>query len=116
MTALVNNLSNLGRRIDRGIMAPLGKGVGKVDPALGAVIGKSDLAAQNAVAGKPGNNRNYYGEGPIAPPTAPTQDTAANAALQQQDILRRRRGVYANIFAGGAAPTPTTGSKSSLGT
>lgn len=110
----MNNISNLGRRIDRGVLGPVGSKVGKFDPAMGAVL-KADIGAQNAVMGKPGNNRNYYGEGPIAPPTAPTQDTAANASLQQQDLLRRRRGVFANIFAGGAAPTPTTATKSTLG-
>lgn len=114
MSALVNNISNLGRRIDRGVFNPIGDKVGKFDPAMGWVL-KSDIQAQNAVAGKPGNNRNFYGEGPIAPPTAPTQDTAANASLQQQDLLRRRRGVFANIFAGGAAPAPTTATKSALG-
>jgi hypothetical protein len=114
MGALVNNISNLGRLIDRGVFNPIGSKIGKFDPALGAVF-KADISAQNAVAGKPANNRNYYGEGPIAPPTAPTQDTAANANLQQQDLLRRRRGVFANIFSGGAAPAPSTATKSNLG-
>lgn len=43
---------------------------------------------------------------PPAPPKPPTQDTAANAALQQQQQMLRRRGVLANIFAGGQAGTP----------
>lgn len=112
MSGIVNSITNLGRRQDFGIA----KGpIGKIDP-IAKVISKADVGTQNAVLGKPGNNRNYYGEGPIAPPTAPTQDTAANAGLQQQDLLRRRRGVFANIFAGGAAPTPTTATKSTLGT
>lgn len=46
-------------------------------------------------------------------PTAPTQDTAANAARQMQDQMRRRRGVYGNIFAGNAA-TPAV-AKTALG-
>jgi len=115
MSALVNNISNLGRRIDRGVMGPAGNVVGKFDPAMGQVL-KADISAQNAVMGKPAPGRNYYGEASPPPPGPPTQDTAANAALQQQDLLRRRRGVFANIFAGGAAPAPTTSSKSTLGT
>lgn len=111
MSGIVNSITNAGRRWDKGI---IGGPIGKIDP-LARVISKADVGTQNAVLGKPGNNRNYYGEGPIAPPTAPTQDTAANAALQQQDMLRRRRGVFANIFAGGAAPTPATATKSALG-
>lgn len=114
MSALVNNISNLGRRIDRGVFNPVGAKVSKFDPALGWVL-QADNQAQNAIAGKPAGGRNYYGEGPVAPPTAPTQDTAANAALQQQDLLRRRRGVFGNIFAGGAAPAPTTSTKTTLG-
>lgn len=50
-------------------------------------------------------------------PGAPTMDTAANAAAQSADQMRRRRGVYANIYAGGAAqPAPTVSQKSLLGT
>lgn len=111
MSGIVNSITNLGRRQDFGIAHGF---VGKIDP-LAKVISKADVGTQNAVLGKPGNNRNYYGEGPVAPPTAPTQDTAANASLQQQDLLRKRRGVFGNIFAGGAAPAPTTATKSTLG-
>jgi len=55
---------------------------------------------------------------PPSPPPAPkppTQDTAANAALEQQKALMRRRGVLANIYAGGNAPTPQTTGKQMLG-
>lgn len=38
-----------------------------------------------------------------APPSAPTQNSASNAAQQQEDILRKRRGVLSNIY-GGAQP------------
>lgn len=110
MGGIVNSITNLGRRSDIGI----GGFLKKIDPVASAIM-KADVGTQNAVLGKPGNNRKYYGEGPIAPPTAPTQDTAANASLQQQDMLRRRRGVFANIFAGGAAPAPSTATKSTLG-
>lgn len=51
-------------------------------------------------------------------PHAPNQDVAANAAQQQSDYMRRRRGVLANIF-GGSQPNSApvaTGNKSSLGT
>lgn len=34
------------------------------------------------------------------PPEPPSQDTAANAANQQALLMRRRRGVLSNIFAG----------------
>lgn len=53
-----------------------------------------------------------------AAPKAPNQDTASNAAQQQSDILRRRRGMLANIFGGGQAgsSTPTVGTKTLLGT
>lgn len=114
MSHLVTNISNLGRRIDRGVFAPVGKAISKFDPALGWVLGKSDIAAQNAVLGKP-QYGNYYGQAAPPPPGPPTQDTAANAAMQQQTLLRRRRGVYGNIMAGNA-PAPTVASKSTLGT
>jgi hypothetical protein len=52
---------------------------------------------------------------PPQAPKPPSQDTATNAALQQQQQLLRRRGVLANIYAGGAAPTPATASKTNLG-
>lgn len=54
------------------------------------------------------------GPQPPVPPTPPTQDIAANAAQQQMDMLRRRRGILGNIFAGQTA-TPQTQSKSLLG-
>jgi len=110
MSGVVNNISNMGRRADFGV----GKALSHIDPIASAIM-KADIGTQNAVLGKPGNNRRFYGEGPVAPPTAPTQVTAANAALQQQDMLRRRRGVFANIFAGGSAPAPATATKSTLG-
>lgn len=95
MTALVHNIANVGRKLN------------KFDPV--------DRGVQNFVLGKP-QYGNSYGQGPPAPPGPPSQDTAANAALQQNDVLRRRRGVMANIFAGGAAATPATSTKSTLGT
>lgn len=49
------------------------------------------------------------------PPTPPTLDTAANAANQQDDLMRRRRGILANIYAGGSTPAPTVASKQLLG-
>lgn len=97
MSTFFNNIANLGRKVNR------------LDPL--------DRTAQNFVLGKPPAGRSYYGEGPIAPPGAPTQDTAANAAQQQADQLRRRRGVMANIYGGGSGGgTPTVASKSTLGT
>jgi len=51
---------------------------------------------------------------PAAPPTAPTQDVAANAAKDQLDLLRRRRGVLSNIYAGGNSSAPAV-AKTTLG-
>ena len=116
MSGLVNNIGNVGRKLDNGIFAPVGNAIHKFDPALGWVFSKMDLTAQNFVAGAPAGGRNYYGEGPIAPPGAPTQDTAANAAQAQQDALRRRRGVLSTIYGGGSSSgTPTVAGKSQLG-
>lgn len=52
---------------------------------------------------------------PDAPPAAPTIDDANMGSQQMQDVMRKRRGVYANIYAGGAAAPPTVGSKTLLG-
>jgi hypothetical protein len=51
-------------------------------------------------------------------PSAPTIDDAQTASQQSTDLMRQRRGVLANIYAGngtggGAAPTAT---KTALGT
>lgn len=94
MSHFFNNIANFGRKINQ------------IDPV--------DRAAQNFVLGKPAYG-NKYGQGPPAPPGPPTQDTAANATTQQQELLRRRRGVYGNVFAGGQAPAPVVQSKSALG-
>ena len=52
---------------------------------------------------------------PPPPPSPPTQDVAANAAKQQLDFLRRRRGVLGNIFAGAGQTAPATTTKATLG-
>lgn len=49
------------------------------------------------------------------PPKPPTQDTAANAANQQQDLLNKRRGVLANIYAGQQTQAPPAVQKVNLG-
>lgn len=46
-------------------------------------------------------------------PQPPTQDAAASTALEQQQMLLRRKGVLANIFAGQNASAPVA--KSQLG-
>ena len=52
----------------------------------------------------------------INTPTPPNPDSAANAAQAQQDELRQRRGLLANIYAGGSQqPAPAVG-KTMLGT
>lgn len=53
--------------------------------------------------------------GPLAPPNVPTLDSAENATNQQQDQMRRRRGVLSNIYAGQNAQNPTVSSKTLLG-
>lgn len=50
------------------------------------------------------------------PPIIPNQDVAAQAAMGETDMLRKRRGVMSNIFAGGNAAAPQVASKSTLGT
>lgn len=52
---------------------------------------------------------------PGAIPTPPGQNDANNAALAQQDQLRMRRGMMANIFAGNTSQQPVSG-KTQLGT
>jgi hypothetical protein len=47
------------------------------------------------------------------PPGTPTVDEAQRN-IDESDRLRRRRGVYANIFAGSGAGTPSVG-KATLG-
>lgn len=53
---------------------------------------------------------------PPAPPQVPNPNDAANAAQAQTDAMRMRRGVLANIYAGGMAGggAPVTG-KTQLG-
>ena len=81
-------------------------GVATGNPALVAggvgIIGASAAASQKPKA-------------PMAP-TPPNYNNAANAAQQQADALRQRRGVLANIYAGGAGGAPPAVGKSSLGT
>ena len=95
MSALINNIANVGRKINR------------FDPV--------DRAVQNFVMGRPNPGTRYYGEASPGPPGPPTQDTAANASLQQQYLQRLRRGVAGNIYAGGNAAAPQVASKSTLG-
>jgi hypothetical protein len=49
------------------------------------------------------------------PPGPPNQDIAANAAAQQDALLRQRRGVMGNIFGGAAGQPATTATNASLG-
>lgn len=78
-----------------------------IDPAASAISRTDPIAKSvvNYVVKKPG------APGPLAPPT---QDTAANADIQQQQALLRRRGILGNIYAGNASQ-PTTASKTALG-
>lgn len=49
------------------------------------------------------------------PPGVPGLNDAANAARTQTDLMRQRRGLLANIFAGASSQQPVTG-KTQLGT
>lgn len=55
---------------------------------------------------------------PVPPvPTPPNIDTATQSVLDQQDMNSRRKGVLANIFAGGSQQSTASGSigKTTLG-
>lgn len=87
----------------------IGKGQSWLDPA-GAALDRNDPLAggvQSVLLKKP------PAPAPLAPPT---QDTAADAQLQQQATMLRRRGILGNIQGGATGGTPTTTSKSTLGT
>jgi len=47
---------------------------------------------------------------------APNMDDAQTGARQLQDLMRQRRGVLANIYAGDSGGTATTATKTALGT
>ena len=55
------------------------------------------------------------GKTPPPVPGVPNQNDALNAAQAQTDAMRMRRGMLANIYAGGQANQPVTG-KTQLGT
>lgn len=59
--------------------------------------------------------RRGHTPGTPAPPPIPDPNAAANAAQQQTDAMRVRRGLYANIYGGNATGTPSVG-KQTLGT
>lgn len=84
MSGLLNNASNLTRNLT------------KFDP-----LGRAGL---NIIMGKPAAGRNNYGEPAVIPPLppAPTLGNAQRGANQQEDFLRRRRGVLANLYGGGS--------------
>jgi hypothetical protein len=52
---------------------------------------------------------------PPPTPGVPNPNDAANAAQSQTDAMRMRRGLLANIYAGGSNTQPVTG-KTQLGT
>lgn len=97
MTHLVNNIANVGRKIN------------KYDPL--------DRAAQNFVLGKPAPGTNYYGEAGAVQPTPSLVPQIDEAARNRQQLTRisQRRGVLANLFGGSSATAPTTASKALLG-
>jgi hypothetical protein len=46
---------------------------------------------------------------PPPPPQTPNPNNALNAAQEQSDALRQRRGLLANIYAGGQNQQPVSG-------
>ncbi len=96
----MNNAQNLG--IKAKAVDPLGYAI--FDPI------------QKFLAGSPNAGRKYYGEPAINTDTnAPTTDTSANLLSQQSQLRNMQRGVLSNIYAGGSAPNPSTGSRQLLG-
>jgi hypothetical protein len=70
-------------------------------------LGKIDPLTKKLVdAVKPTN--------PPGLPPVPNPADAQNAALQQTDLMRQRRGMLANIYAGSQSAQPVTG-KTTLG-
>jgi hypothetical protein len=51
---------------------------------------------------------------PPTPPGVPNPNDAMNAAQSQTDAMRMRRGMLANIYAGGSSSAPVVG-KTTLG-
>lgn len=88
---------------------------------IGAYLASSaGAAAVGAGAAAAGAGAAIYSATKGAPkvpqaPQPPTQDTAANAANQQADMMRKRRGVLANIMGGQNATAPQVSSKATLG-
>ena len=70
-------------------------------------LGKVDPAAKYLID-------NTKAKGPPTPPGPPNPNDAANAAQAQTDAMRQRRGMLANIYAGGMVGAPQTG-KTTLG-
>jgi hypothetical protein len=85
----------------------LHKIAGYVDPASRLFGGKADLGWDL-----------FKPKTPPAPPGVPNPNDAMNAAQTQTDALRMRRGLLANIYAGGntsSSNAPVSG-KTQLGT
>lgn len=66
------------------------------------------------IGGYPASRAQIEGR-PPPPPGIPNPNDAANAAQQQTDALRARRGLLANIYAGSSQQQPVVG-KTQLGT
>jgi hypothetical protein len=83
-------------------------------PALHKIISKVD-----PISGKLDAAYSLFGpKTPPQPPGVPNPNDAANAAQQQTDAMRMRRGLLSNIYAGslqGASSAPVSG-KTLLGT
>lgn len=76
----------------------LHKIAGFVDPASRIDGGKADLGWDL-----------FKPKDPPAPPGVPNPNDAANAAQSQTDAMRMRRGMLANIYAGGSSSAPVVG-------
>lgn len=89
-----------------------------IPPILAAIGGGSAVAGGAAVAGLAGTAASIAlasrKQNPPPTPPVPNQNAAENAAQQQADMLRQRRGMLANIYGGQTMQQPVSG-KSQLG-
>ena len=108
LTAALDPMATAFQKAGNGPNTAENAGKSFADPGgfLGGASSVRDPKAENAAADAAA----------ASVPHAPNQDNAANAAQQQADYLRKRRGILGNIF-GGSQPnsTPVVSQKQLLG-
>ena len=95
MSSWIGNSLKFGRNVNAGHEGPLQQ----YDP-MDKLLKKAEFSA--------------YPKPPPAPPPPPNPNDAANAARELTDSMRMRRGLLANIYAGGLSQQPVAG-KTQLG-